>query len=71
MENDVLKTLFKVGLSVIAFCMVGTIQAETLTKNALTRYDYENDIFHPIRAKNGMVASEQEIASQIGVAILD
>ncbi|HBO37867.1 MAG TPA: gamma-glutamyltransferase, partial [Pasteurellaceae bacterium] len=37
---------------------------------AAQRYDSENDIFHPVYAANGMVASEQELATQIGVEIL-
>lgn len=37
---------------------------------AAASYDFELDIFHPVIAKNGMVASEQELATQIGVDIL-
>ena len=34
------------------------------------KYDYDMDIFHPVIAKNGMVASEQQLASNIGLDIL-
>lgn len=34
------------------------------------KYDYDMDIFHPVSAKNGMVASEQRLATEIGLEIL-
>lgn len=34
------------------------------------KYDYDQDIFHPVHVKNGMVASEQKLASQVGADIL-
>ena len=37
---------------------------------AAAAYDFGMDIFHPVQARNGMVASEQELATQIGVDIL-
>ncbi|WP_043008770.1 gamma-glutamyltransferase [Comamonas testosteroni] len=37
---------------------------------AAAAYDFDLDVFHPVIAKNGMVASEQELATQIGVDIL-
>ncbi|MDU8924798.1 gamma-glutamyltransferase [Pasteurellaceae bacterium LIM206] len=37
---------------------------------AAQKYDNEYDIFHPIYAENGMVASEQELATRVGVDIL-
>ncbi|MEF8688898.1 UNVERIFIED_CONTAM: gamma-glutamyltransferase [Comamonas sp. A-3] len=37
---------------------------------AAAAYDFELDVFHSVIAKNGMVASEQELATQIGVDIL-
>ncbi len=37
---------------------------------AAAAYDFDMDVFHPIEAKNGMVATEQELATQIGVDIL-
>ncbi|WP_039048397.1 gamma-glutamyltransferase [Comamonas thiooxydans] len=39
-------------------------------QEAAAAYDFELDVFHPVIAKNGMVASEQELATQIGVDIL-
>jgi len=55
-------------LSVIATPVLSP--AETLPAAPVPHYDYENDIFHPIHARNGMVASEQKLASQIGADIL-
>ena len=40
------------------------------TQAAAAAYDFGMDIFHPVQARNGMVASEQELATQIGVDIL-
>ena len=37
---------------------------------AAAAYDFDMDVFHPIVAKNGMVASEQTLASHIGLDIL-
>mgnify|MGYP000215102963 FL=1 len=37
---------------------------------AANRYDSSNDIFHPVYGKNGMVASEQGLATQVGLDIL-
>ena len=34
------------------------------------KYDYDMDIFHPVVGKSGMVASEQRLASNIGLEIL-
>ncbi|MGB6243034.1 MAG: gamma-glutamyltransferase, partial [Castellaniella sp.] len=33
-------------------------------------YDYDMDVFHPVVARRGMVVSEQELASQAGLAML-
>lgn len=37
---------------------------------AAAAYDFDMDIFHPVAAANGMVASEQELASRIGLDML-
>lgn len=37
---------------------------------ATHNYDYEMNVFRPVEAKNGMVATEQHLASQIGLEIL-
>ena len=37
---------------------------------ATHNYDYEMNVFHPVQATNGMVATEQNLASQIGLEIL-
>ncbi|MFY1026644.1 gamma-glutamyltransferase [Actinobacillus seminis] len=42
----------------------------TATQLAAQRYDSSKDIFHPVFGKQGMVASEQELATQVGIEIL-
>lgn len=44
-------------------------QAVPLAASAL-RYDLHNQIFHPVVARHGMVASESALATQIGVNVL-
>ncbi len=47
------------------------IQSATPAAQAAAKaYDHDLDIFHPVIARNGMVASEQELASQIGLNVL-
>ena len=45
-------------------------QAEAPVAAPLVKYDYDQDIFHPVYARHGMVAAEQELASHIGVDVL-
>ncbi|MDG2938607.1 gamma-glutamyltransferase [Bisgaard Taxon 10/6] len=50
-----------------------TVQPATQPDAAVAagqRYDSANDIFHPIYGKRGMVASEQELATRVGLDIL-
>lgn len=42
----------------------------TATQRAANLYDSNRDIFRPIYGKNGMVATEQALASQVGLDIL-
>ena len=44
--------------------------ATNASQLAANRYDSSNDIFHPVYGKNGMVASEQGLATQVGLDIL-
>lgn len=37
---------------------------------ASAAYDFDMDVFHPVVARNGMVATEQELATKIGLDIL-
>lgn len=61
----------KLSLCLLTLSISPVIHALDAKNNtALTRYDYESDIFHPVYAKHGMVASEQEIATQVGLDIL-
>lgn len=40
------------------------------TAQAARHYDYQLDVFHPVQSRNGMVASEHHLASEVGVKIL-
>ena len=44
--------------------------ATNASHSAANRYDSSNDIFYPVYGKNGMVASEQGLATQVGLDIL-
>lgn len=46
------------------------VQQTASAQAASAAYDFDMDVFHPVVARNGMVASEQELASQIGLDIL-
>ena len=37
---------------------------------AAAAYDFDMDVFHPVVARHGMVATEQELASKIGLDVL-
>lgn len=37
---------------------------------AQTQYDVDNDIFHPVQARHGMVATQQALATQVGLNVL-
>ncbi|MGV6988577.1 gamma-glutamyltransferase [Testudinibacter sp. P80/BLE/0925] len=62
------------AVSVFALSSVATSFAAnvipTQTQQAAIRYDQSMDIFHPVYAKNGMVATEQALATQVGLDIL-
>ena len=60
--------LFGIGFSFSLLISQGVFaQSENV---AVTRYDNALEIFHPVRASGGMVASEQVLASQVGADIL-
>ncbi|MFC0322501.1 gamma-glutamyltransferase [Gallibacterium melopsittaci] len=46
------------------------VNATSQTTAAAQRYDSSKDIFHPIYAKHGMVATEQHLATKVGLSIL-
>lgn len=46
------------------------VQQSAAAQAAAAAYDFDMDVFHPVVARNGMVATEQELASQIGLNIL-
>jgi len=54
------------ALSPLSYALTPT----SATERAAARYDSSNDIFHPVYAKNGMVATEQALATQVGLDIL-
>jgi len=45
-------------------------QAEVPVAAPQVTYDYDQDIFHPVYAKHGMVAAEHVLASRIGLDVL-
>lgn len=58
-------------VSLMTCCLLLPSHARTQPENvAVTRYDNSLEIFHPVRATGGMVASEQNLASQVGADIL-
>ena len=44
--------------------------ATSATQAAAAAYDWDMDVFHPVVARNGMVARGQELAWQIGLNVL-
>ena len=58
------------GISPIAQSKLLPQPATNASQLAANRYDSSNDIFHPVYGKNGMVASEQGLATQVGLDIL-
>lgn len=46
------------------------VQRTSAAAAASAAYDFDMDVFHPVVANNGMVATEQELASRIGLDIL-
>lgn len=57
-------------ISPIAQSQLLSQPATNASQSAANRYDSSNDIFHPVYGKNGMVASEQGLATQVGLDIL-
>lgn len=58
------------AISPIAQSKLLSQPATNASQLAANRYDSSNDIFHPVYGKNGMVASEQGLATQVGLDIL-
>lgn len=58
------------GISPIAQSKLLPKPATNASQLAANRYDSSNDIFHPVYGKKGMVASEQGLATQVGLDIL-
>ncbi|MBX3632442.1 MAG: gamma-glutamyltransferase [Simplicispira sp.] len=46
------------------------VQQTAAAQAASAAYDFDMDVFHPVVAQHGMVATEQQLASQIGLDIL-
>ncbi|MFC0309397.1 gamma-glutamyltransferase [Gallibacterium trehalosifermentans] len=59
-----------ITLNVQANIVLANDQISTQTIAAAQRYDSSKDIFHPIYGKNGMVATEQHLATEVGLSIL-
>ena len=55
----------------VSCCLALSFNLQAQTDNvAITRYDNSFEIFHPARATGGMVASDQRLASEVGVEML-
>jgi gamma-glutamyltranspeptidase/glutathione hydrolase len=64
---------FAVMLSLFLICSLVfpfNLYAQAVENVAITRYDNRLEIFHPVRATGGMVASDQRLASEVGADIL-
>ena len=46
------------------------VQQTAAAQAASAAYDFDMDVFHPVVAQNGIVATEQALASQVGLDIL-
>lgn len=58
-------------LALVVVGPVTPVQAKApVAQMPQVKYDYNMDIFHPVIAHNGMVATEQHLASAIGLDIL-
>lgn len=66
------KTLLFVALFVTLFSVRLDAHETTLQayQTAAQHYDHQLDVFHPVRARSGMVASEHRLASEVGLKIL-
>ncbi|GAA4410803.1 gamma-glutamyltransferase [Advenella faeciporci] len=59
------------ALALVVVGPVTPVQAKApVAQMPQVKYDYNMDIFHPVIAHNGMVATEQHLASAIGLDIL-
>lgn len=61
------------SLSLLTACSHTTsppISQTAATKAVAAAYDHSYSVFHPVKAQHGMVASEHELASQVGLQIL-
>lgn len=64
---------FAVMLALFLICSLVfpfNLYAQAVENVAITRYDNSLEIFHPVRATGGMVASDQRLASEVGADIL-
>ncbi|MEH8025927.1 gamma-glutamyltransferase [Gallibacterium anatis] len=65
-----LLTLPLVSVATFSNATTQTTQATQQTVAAALRYDNSKDIFHPVYGTQGIVATEQHLASQVGLQIL-
>ena len=69
-KTFIYSTLFAALFSASTYAKQPPTAPVTAAQQAAIRYDIEHDIFHPVYAKQGMVASEQALASEVGLAVL-
>lgn len=60
-----------IGIDARTRAAAPTVTQTAAAQAAAAAYDFDLDVFHPVIARNGMVASEQGLATQIGVDILE
>lgn len=65
-----LLTMPLVSVATFSNATTKTTQATQQTVAAALRYDNSKDIFHPVYGTQGIVATEQHLASQVGLQIL-
>ena len=58
------------GADASSAAVAATAGAPVATTAAAQRYDFERDIFHPVQATHGMVATEERLATAVGRDIL-
>ncbi len=66
------KTVRQTAIAALAaaFCLSAAAAPPPVAAPAPVSYGVEEDVFHPVRAEHGMVASVDAAATQVGVDVL-
>lgn len=75
MHNKTFTTALKASVLLVSTCLTLSVTVDAApaipaAASIQTQYDFDNDIFHPVQAKHGMVATQQALATQIGLNVL-